>query len=341
MKSLVCEMCSSHDLVKQDGMYVCQACGTKYTVEEAKKLMIEGTVDVTGSVVQIDNTNKIETLLENARRSSAKEDWEAAAHYYDMVEEIDPKNIEAIFYSAYGKAKASLYGDDYYRREAMFNVLTKSVSVVNDSFDIENAEKLRPLLYKMSNDITEMYNSAFVYNYTVRTVGNSTYTYDPERAKTKSLFLTLDTEFAKTLADISERFPEEKQRDSLYILALAVKHYCALAERYEVLISRDVKIAYLKIAEGYYKKIKAIDPNYDIQNVSEEITETIEKQNQINSDNQNKRYAGCAIAVFGIIGWIVSLALASSLQAQASMIVALISSVPMGIGVALYLKHRK
>lgn len=44
MKAMVCEMCGSQDLVKQDGMFVCQNCGTKYSVEEAKKLL--GTVKV-------------------------------------------------------------------------------------------------------------------------------------------------------------------------------------------------------------------------------------------------------------------------------------------------------
>lgn len=55
MKQLVCEMCGSKDLVKQDGIFVCQACGTKYSVEEAKKMMIEGTVDVQGTV-KVDNS---------------------------------------------------------------------------------------------------------------------------------------------------------------------------------------------------------------------------------------------------------------------------------------------
>ena len=50
MKRLTCEMCGSTDLVKQDGFFVCQTCGTKYSVEEAKKMMIEGTVDVQGTV---------------------------------------------------------------------------------------------------------------------------------------------------------------------------------------------------------------------------------------------------------------------------------------------------
>ena len=46
MKQLTCEMCGSTDLMKQDGVFVCQSCGTKYSVEEAKKMMVEGTVQV-------------------------------------------------------------------------------------------------------------------------------------------------------------------------------------------------------------------------------------------------------------------------------------------------------
>ena len=38
MKQLTCEMCGSTDLLKQDGVFVCQSCGCKYSVEEAKKM---------------------------------------------------------------------------------------------------------------------------------------------------------------------------------------------------------------------------------------------------------------------------------------------------------------
>ena len=41
MKQLTCEMCGGTDLLKQDGVFVCQSCGTKYSVEEAKKLMVD------------------------------------------------------------------------------------------------------------------------------------------------------------------------------------------------------------------------------------------------------------------------------------------------------------
>ncbi len=56
MKQLTCEMCGSTDMVKQDGMFVCQSCGTKYSVEEAKKMMVEGTVSVEG-VVKTENAD--------------------------------------------------------------------------------------------------------------------------------------------------------------------------------------------------------------------------------------------------------------------------------------------
>jgi len=41
MKQIVCEMCGGNDLVKQDSVFVCQNCQAKYSVEEAKKMMIE------------------------------------------------------------------------------------------------------------------------------------------------------------------------------------------------------------------------------------------------------------------------------------------------------------
>ena len=38
MTAIVCEMCNSNDIIKQDGLYTCQNCGTKYSVEDATAL---------------------------------------------------------------------------------------------------------------------------------------------------------------------------------------------------------------------------------------------------------------------------------------------------------------
>lgn len=47
MKQLTCEMCGSKDFVKEDGLFVCQSCGIKYTIEEAKKLINLGEINGT------------------------------------------------------------------------------------------------------------------------------------------------------------------------------------------------------------------------------------------------------------------------------------------------------
>lgn len=101
MKQLTCEMCGSTDLLKQDGVFVCQSCGCKYSVEEAKKMMIEGTVDVSGSTVKVDNTDKLHSLLVLATRARKENNTDEAQKYYEMAMLEAPTNWEPAFYSAY------------------------------------------------------------------------------------------------------------------------------------------------------------------------------------------------------------------------------------------------
>ena len=72
MKALKCEMCSGNDFVKQDGLYVCQFCGTKYTSDEAKKLMIDGEVEVKGVMTLEKLAQNGETLLKLGRCDDAR-----------------------------------------------------------------------------------------------------------------------------------------------------------------------------------------------------------------------------------------------------------------------------
>ena len=162
MKQLTCEMCGSTDLLKHDGVFVCQSCGCKYSVEEAKRMMIEGTVDVQGTV-KIDNSAFVEKYLQNARRAKEKEDWEEVEKYYNMVEQNDPNNIEAIFYSAYGKAKTTLTGDDIYKRQAAFKVLTNCISIIDDKYQIKRREENKKAIISMADDLGSMICSNFVF----------------------------------------------------------------------------------------------------------------------------------------------------------------------------------
>lgn len=46
MKKLCCELCGGNELIKHDGYFTCVSCGTKYTLEEARKLKIDGVIKV-------------------------------------------------------------------------------------------------------------------------------------------------------------------------------------------------------------------------------------------------------------------------------------------------------
>ena len=152
MKQLTCEMCGSTDLIKNGGVFVCQSCGCKYSIEEAKRMMIEGTVDVQGTV-KVDNSAFVEKYLANARRAKEKEDWEETEKYYNMVEQNDPTNIEAIFYSTFARVKSALLeAETKDKRQSAFNILAKSVSVIDDNYDNTN-EKHQKLLLEIMDDI--------------------------------------------------------------------------------------------------------------------------------------------------------------------------------------------
>lgn len=200
MKQLTCEMCGSTDLMKQDGVFVCQSCGCKYSVEEAKRMMVEGTVDVQGTV-KVDNSAFVEKYLANARRAKQKEDWEETEKYYNMVEQNDPNNIEAIFYSAYGKAKSSLIDGDIYKRQAAFKVLANCISIIDAKYEIERREENKDALLSIATDLGKMICSNFVFTEWKNGYGVVTRT---NKGETYALFGMLIDAFRDSVANIAK-----------------------------------------------------------------------------------------------------------------------------------------
>lgn len=96
MKALTCEMCGSTDLIKQDGVYVCQSCGTKYSVEEAKKLMVDIPDDMKGTV-HVNKSNEIQNYLSLAQSAIDSVNGAEAYSYANRALEIEPQNAQAWF----------------------------------------------------------------------------------------------------------------------------------------------------------------------------------------------------------------------------------------------------
>lgn len=83
------------DLVKKDGVFVCQTCGTKYSIEEARKMMIEGNVDVSGSTVKVDDSDKIENYLMMAKNAYDTGNQKETENYCNKIIETEPDNYQA------------------------------------------------------------------------------------------------------------------------------------------------------------------------------------------------------------------------------------------------------
>ncbi len=144
MKQLVCEMCGSADMLKQDGAFVCQSCGTKYSVEEAKKMMIEGIVDVQGTV-KVDESDKLDKLYRAARNAREASDSETALKHYETISANDPDSWEALFFSVILKTESITNGEISSAAISVKNCLPKVFELLSES-DLEYADKLSAVL---------------------------------------------------------------------------------------------------------------------------------------------------------------------------------------------------
>ncbi len=149
-------MCGSKDLIKQDGVFVCQSCGCKYSVEEAKKMIVEGTVDVTGSTVKVDTSAELANLYQIARRAKDDNNSENAAKYYDMILVKDPTSWEAAFYAVYFKAMSCTIAQIRSAAKSVSNCEKSVLELIRDNVPKDEQAAAVKEVLEQSQLITEL-----------------------------------------------------------------------------------------------------------------------------------------------------------------------------------------
>lgn len=132
MTAIVCELCGSNDIQKQDGLYVCQHCGTKYSVEEARKLL---------GTVKIDNTERVDNLFRAARRAKKQGDNKNAEKYYSEILTHVPDNWEANYYSIQSKVSQCIIAEIRSAATLLSNATIASLRLIKDNIPDERTEK--------------------------------------------------------------------------------------------------------------------------------------------------------------------------------------------------------
>ena len=272
MKQLTCEMCGSAELIKQDGFFVCQTCGTKYSVEEAKKMMIEGTVDVSGSTIRVDTSKELENLYELARRAKENGNSEEAAKYYDMILLKEPNDWEAAFYHLYYSVRNCTLAQMEEKLYLFANSLDSFVKLADEKFGRDRDEMYNSVKEKFEADpdvsdseLEELLANVFETFDSIRFLAYSTMARDIMQMM--NLFIPNFANRAKSYSDPNTALQNYRSGlTSLQYLSIKTGDFLASCPK-----TQETAIKFYEFAlnqDGQYKKeavqrIKMIDPEYE------------------------------------------------------------------------------
>ena len=226
MKRLICESCGSTNIIRTDEYYVCQNCGTKHINDSDNK-----------TTAVIDMSPFKDNALINARRARSNRDWEETERYYDTVEMCSPENAEAVFYSAYAKARRALMTSDPGAEDAL-RIFAKDIDFIDKTYVPADIDAHISLLEGMSKDIRALCKYKFDYDSNIIT-----------------LFKAIHTVFYFMLAHIIANMQADRKLTRLY--SMQVKHLEAMLA-YGAYGEERLEI--LEKLEAIHQEWKRIDP---------------------------------------------------------------------------------
>ena len=280
MKQLTCEMCGSTDLIKQDGVFVCQSCGCKYSVEEAKKMMVEGTVDVSGSTVKVDVSDKVKNLYIMARRAKDDNNAELASKYYEMITFENPNDWEALFYFNYFKARQT-------NLQNMENSVIRLANSLDSVFDlIDKSDKTVDEKWNLAKEIIENIDTLCEsYVYWAKSHYRKFSQLDSSISDLEDRTFAI-AELQKNMADLLEKyFAENSTQVVISYLKLYVKNYLLLDTIGKEFINITLQFHSNELIAAE-KRIKALDPSYvPLINANTQRNSASDQNSDQNSDH--------------------------------------------------------
>lgn len=152
MEHFTCEICGSNNIIKQDGFFVCQQCGCKYSSEEISKAI---------NVLKTNSVNEISDLLTLARRAHKEGNSENAEIYYRKIMQLTPDNWEAVFFQVYFRAMQSKIGEMRYYAELVGNNLETTSALLEKCNKPEQIEAIN-IITSSCIKLSELFSSVAV-----------------------------------------------------------------------------------------------------------------------------------------------------------------------------------
>lgn len=255
MKALTCEMCGSTNLIKEGGVFVCQSCGTKYSVEEAKKMMVEGTVDVKGTV-KVDTSDELKNLYEIARRAKDSNNSENATKYYDMILVKDPSSWEANFYSVFFKSMGCKIAEINSAATTMTNCLEPVLDLIKQNVtDAVDQKKAVLEVWDKTTDIAGMLFNATLNHY-------KQFSTVPGQANSSANDAYAIIQLSYKLGDVMlEKYGEDTYKRQIIDVWKQGVEFNAECSNMFLVAQGNIYTPMKELAESYNAKMQNLDPD--------------------------------------------------------------------------------
>lgn len=225
----------------------CSYCGSKVQVEEAQKLMIQGTV-------KVDTSDELANLYQIARRARDTDNSENAHKYYDMILVKDPNSWEANFFVTYYQAMQCKIAGISSAASSIKNCEASVLELIKSTVPKSEQKDVIIEVYARLSGISAMFFSAAKNHYEGIDL-SIRHKYTQDYVDNASYSAAIMYNFGDRLISILE--DEDKYGA---IAALAWQKGIEIHKEYiEFLQNKDANI---KIIEDYVKRIQKFDPEY-------------------------------------------------------------------------------
>ena len=149
LKKLLCSSCGSNEFENKEGVTVCKYCGAQYVSELTEE--------------QMRIKEEVKRIIKSADLSLLVQDWKRAETHYDKILDLDPSNIELIFFMAYCRLRESMQvQDDPLNRKNIANVMMNSFEMVKKNYDYSTEDSVISV-EKFGKYVKDLGQAEFIY----------------------------------------------------------------------------------------------------------------------------------------------------------------------------------
>ena len=243
MNELMCEMCGSNMVTREGGFYVCQACGTKFPVNDPANRSEQSS--------SYDSFSELDNLYELARRARDRGDAEFGHRYYSEILIRNPNDWEAQYYSGYYRAFLYDYLDENAVDELYYSIAS-AVEIVEGLEDDEEKNEAIKMFTDETFGLVESFYDAYL--------EQLEYAYSEVEDYEWYLITILELSYLlNNYGDLVENVTDDTFQDALDSWIYSIDIHTPMYKY----ISFFDKGEHDKYIDGYVEKIHEYNPDYE------------------------------------------------------------------------------